>query len=233
MIGVTEIAPGIHRVSLCNEEDLVKAGITFADASFNLFALSGGAIVGTLYKKSFARVRPKVAELVSELRYVVVPHHESDSTGALDEWLKTAPSAEVLCSEMCAMLNLRDVSPKTPRVVGDGEVVEVGPHRLRFIMTPHINQWDSMMIFEENSRTLFPNDLFSHPGTTVTTRDNPCEAALGAARGLGYQPNDRKSLDAALDKLEPLPVEIVANMHGPTVYGHFKELVRTFRDNSF
>jgi flavorubredoxin len=97
-------------------------------------------------------------------------------------------------------------------------------------MTPQVNQWDSMMVYEEKTRTLFPNDLFSHPGTAVSTKDDPSEAALGAAKHLGYQPNDRTSLLRALDKIAPLKVDVVANMHGPAVYGHFDALVKTFRN---
>jgi flavorubredoxin len=88
-----------------------------------------------------------------------------------------------------------------------------------------------MMMYEEVTRTLFPNDLFSHPGIEVTTRTDSSDAALGAARHLGYQPNDRTSLLRALDKIAPLPVEAVANMHGATAYGHFPELVKAFRDH--
>jgi flavorubredoxin len=235
MIDVTEIAAGIHRVSLINEQDMVQAGILWPDVSYNMFVFSGAtsAILETMYRRSFARLRGRIGELVdvSRLGYVVVPHHEGDSSGALNEWLGAAPKATVLCSELCAALNLRDYGDREPRVVQDGEVVDLGAHRLRFILTPHINQWDSLMVYEENTRTLFPNDLFSHPGVGVTTRDDPSEAALGAARHLGYQPNDRASLLRALDKIAALPVDIIANMHGPTVYGHFDRLVATFRDH--
>jgi flavorubredoxin len=235
MIDITEIAPGIHRVSLFDEPDLVQAGITWPEASYNLFVVAGAksAIVGTLFRRSFARIRGRVAELIdlSQLGHIVVPHHEGDSTGALNDWLAAAPAARTSCSEMCAALNLRDFADRPPNVVVDGEVLDLGTHRLRFLLTPHINQWDSLMVYEEKTGTLFPNDLFSHPGVALTTRDDPSQNALGAARGLGYQPNDRKSLLQALDKIAPLPVQLIANMHGPTVYGHFAQLVATFRDN--
>jgi flavorubredoxin len=231
MIDVTEIAAGIHRVSLFNEDDLVQAGVIWPDVSFNLFVVGGKSILGTLYRRSFARVRRRVAEIadLAQLRCVIVPHHEGDSSGAVNDWLAAAPGAELLCSEMCAALSLRDFAERAPRVVADGELVDLGAHRLRFLMTPQVNQWDSLMVYEEATRTLFPNDLFSHPGTLVSTRDDPSAAALGAARHLGYQPNDRSSLGRALDKIAPLRVDVVANMHGPAVYGHFDRLVETFR----
>jgi flavorubredoxin len=235
MIDVTEVATGIYRVSMFNEDDLVKGGIFWPDVSFNMFVFKGAkpAILETMYRKTFARIRQRVGEIVDigQLAHVIVPHHEGDSSGALNEWLAVAPKATVLCSEVCATNNLRDLSDREPRVVKDDEVVDLGSHRLRFLMTPQVNQWDSMMVYEEKTHTLFPNDLFSHPGIAVTTKADPCEAALGAARHLGYQPNDRVSLLRALDKIAPLQVDQVANMHGPTVYGHFAELVKTFRTN--
>lgn len=235
MIDVTQIAAGIYRVSLFNEDDLVKSGMTWPDVSYNIFVFKGDkpAILGTLFRKSFARVRGRVTEIVdlARLAHIVVPHHEGDSSGAVNEWLAVAPRATVLCSEMCAALNLRDFADREPRVLGDGEVVDLGAHRLRFLMTPQVNQWDSLMAYEETTRTVFPNDLFSHPGTAITSRDDPSQAALGAARHLGYQPNDRATLMRALDKIAALKVDAVANMHGPTVFGHFEKLVATFRAN--
>ena len=60
----------------------------------------------------------------------------------------------------------------------DGTVIELGKHRLRFIETPHVHHWDSMMVFEETTRSLFPADLFIQPGEQppVVTEDlgRPC-----------------------------------------------------------
>jgi flavorubredoxin len=233
MIDVTEIAAGIHRVALADEPDLVAAGITAPNVSNNLFVIGGAAIVQTLFRKSFARVRARAGELVdvARLAYVIVPHHEADSSGAVNDWLAAAPAAELVCSELCAQLNLRDVADRSPRVVGDGELLDLGSHRLRFLVTPQVNQWDSMMVYEEVTRTLFPNDLFSRTGTEPITRDDISAPALAAARELGYQPNDRASLERALDKIAALPVEVVAPMHGATSYGHVRELLAAFREH--
>lgn len=235
MLDVTEIAKGILRVSFWDEEDLVKAGIIWPGVTFNMFVVKGSktAIIHTMYRRSFERIRQRIADEldVKNLGYIVVPHHEGDSSGAVNEWARVAPRAEILCSELCAALSLRDFSDRTPRVVKEDDVVDLGAHRLRFLMTPQVNQWDSMMIYEETTRTLFPNDLFSHMGVAATTYDDPTRAALAAARELGYQPNDRQSLLRALEKIAPLKVDVVANMHGPTVFGHFGALVKGFREN--
>jgi flavorubredoxin len=235
MLDTTEIADGIFRISMWDEKDLIEAGIFWPGVSYNLFVVRDqkSAIVQTMYRKTFARLRERVAQVVdpAELSYIVVPHHEGDSSGAVNEWAGVAAKATILCSELCASLNLRDFSDRAPRVVSDGEVVDLGARRLRFLMTPQVNQWDSLMIYEETTRTLFPNDLFSQPGIATTTRDDPTRSALESARELGYQPNDRTSLLRALDKIAPLQVDVIANMHGPAVYGHFGALVRAFREN--
>jgi flavorubredoxin len=46
----------------------------------------------------------------------------------------------------------------------DGEVIDLGPHKLRFLETPHVHHWDSMMLFDETTNSVFPSDLFIQPG---------------------------------------------------------------------
>ena len=234
MIDTTEIAPGIHRVSLWDEKDL--AGIIFPGASYNLFLIAAEqpVIIQTMFRRTFPRLRAKVSEILdpASLRYIVVPHHEGDSSGAINEWLAAAPRAVPVCSELCAVLSLRDFADKEPMVVSDGQVVDLGSHRLRFLMTPQVNQWDSLMVYEETTHTLFPNDLFSTPGVEIVTDRDMSQETLQAARELGYQPDDRVGLTRALDKIEALQLKVIATMHGPALTEHFEKLLRWFRDNS-
>ena len=43
-------------------------------------------------------------------------------------------------------------------------MIDLGEHKLRFMETPHVHHWDSMMAFEETTSSLFPADLFIQPG---------------------------------------------------------------------
>jgi flavorubredoxin len=234
MINRTEIARGIHRISFWDEPEW--AAISFPGASYNLYLIAAQkpAIVQTLFRRTFARISAAVAEVVepAALQYIIVPHHEGDSSGAVNDWLRAAPRATALCSKLCAVLSLADLAEREPRIVADSEVLDLGSHRLRFLETPQVNQWDSLMIYEETTKTLFPNDLFSTMGTEIATDRAIGEDALMVARHLGYQPDDRASLDRALDRIAALPIDAIAPMHGPTLRGHFAELFRAFRDNS-
>lgn len=234
MIESTEIAARIYRISIWDDPCL--AGMSFPGTSYNMFLIAADkpAIINTMFRRSFDPLRAKVAEVVdpARLRYIVVPHHEGDSSGAINEWLTAAPDAVAVCSELCALLSLRDFASKEPRVVGDGEVIDLGGHRLRFLMTPQVNQWDSLMVYEETTGTLFSNDLFSMDGTeTITDRTFGFEF-IKATAAVGYQPDDRARLTEALDKIERLRLSAIAVMHGPVITGHFKELLRAFREHS-
>src|SRR5438876_6467399 len=103
MIDTHEIATGIHRIALYDEPDM--ADMSPPGVTTNLFVVSATqpAIIQTLPRRTFRRVRDAVAEIVdpAALRYIAVPHHEADSSGALNEWLHAAPDATVLCSPMC------------------------------------------------------------------------------------------------------------------------------------
>ena len=41
---------------------------------------------------------------------------------------------------------------------------KTGKMEFKFIMTPHVHHWDSMMIFDENPKSLYTSDLFIQPG---------------------------------------------------------------------
>ncbi len=234
MIRPTAIADRIYRISIWDDPCL--AGMSFPGTSYNMFLIAANepAIINTMFRRSFGPLRAKVAEVIdpARLHYIVVPHHEGDSSGAVNEWLATAANAVAVCSELCALLSLRDFASKEPRVVNDGEVIDLGSHRLRFLMTPQVNQWDSLMVYEETTGTLFSNDLFSMTGTENATDRTFGAEFVRASAEVGYQPDDRTRLIEALDKIERLRLSAIAVMHGPVITGHFKELLRAFREHS-
>ncbi len=43
-------------------------------------------------------------------------------------------------------------------------MIDLGKHKLRFLETPHVHHWDSMMLFDETTKSVFPSDLFIQPG---------------------------------------------------------------------
>jgi flavorubredoxin len=83
----------------------------------------------------------------SRLEYVILLHFESDECGGMDRLLEAAPNSALACSAASVQLNLSGWNYRG-RVEGhqDGEVIDLGEHKLRFLETPHVHHWDSMML---------------------------------------------------------------------------------------
>jgi flavorubredoxin len=57
-----------------------------------------------------AEIREAVSKLInlSELRHISFSHFESDECGSLNDWLAAAPNADVICSQVGALVNMND-----------------------------------------------------------------------------------------------------------------------------
>jgi hypothetical protein len=57
------------------------------------------------------------------------------------------------------------MADRAPRSLANGEVVDIGSKRIRYIDTPHVpHGWDAGVIYEETTSTLFCGGLFAHLG---------------------------------------------------------------------
>jgi flavorubredoxin len=74
--------------------------------------------------------------------------------------------AELVCSDVSSKLNLIGWYniPAHHISFWDNEFLNTGKRQFRFIMTWHVHHWDSMMIFEETTKSLFSSDLFIQLG---------------------------------------------------------------------
>jgi flavorubredoxin len=80
-------------------------------------------------------------------------------------FLAGAPGAEVVHGELACMLSVADLADRPPRAMADGEVLDLGTHRLRFVPTAHVpHNWESGLWFDETTATLLAGDLFTQTG---------------------------------------------------------------------
>src|SRR5260370_41559776 len=91
--------------------------------------------------------RLKEVRDLPRLDYVLLLHFESDEYGGMS--FLESPKASLVCSETPSNVNLKGWFnlPKPHIPVGEGERILLGRKRLRFLMTPHVHHWDSMMSF--------------------------------------------------------------------------------------
>jgi flavorubredoxin len=162
----------------------------------------------------------------SRLRWIGFSHFESDECGALNEWLQAAPHAEAVCSFVGTMVMVNDFADKPARALNEGEILEIGRHRLRFLSTPHVPHcWDAGLFFDETDRTLLCSDLFFHPGDPepLTESDIVGRARAAIIEGRsGPLANDMPYTpytNSTLVRLADLEPRTLALMHGTSFRG--------------
>jgi hypothetical protein len=65
------------------------------------------------------------------------------------------------------------MADRAPRVLSDGEIIDIGSKRFRYIDTPHVpHGWDAGVMFEETTKTLLCGDLFTHVGNGPAIIEN-------------------------------------------------------------
>lgn len=158
---VDELAQGVFRLGTVRAAEY--------PISFNQFLIADErpALIHTGIYASYERVKEAVAQIMdtSRLAYVILLHCEGDENGGMDPILAQARQAQLVGSDLSIALNARGFGvTHAVRGFRDGEVLELGQHKLRFLETPHVHHWDSMMVFDETTRSLFPSDLFIQPG---------------------------------------------------------------------
>jgi flavorubredoxin len=232
MARIDEITDGIYRISTTVDVD----GRAF---QFNQFLVDDErpALIHTGMYGMYEAVRDAVEEVVDpgKLGYVILLHFESDECGGMDRFLEGAPRSTLACSELSNALNLSGWN-FGGRVEGhvDGDVIDLGRHKLRFLETPHVHHWDSMMLFDETTRSLFPSDLFIQAGDQPpVVTENLGSEMCGLYREVGIFAHE-EPVRRVVDRVEALDPDWVHGMHGGSLTREaFPHYVRALREEPF
>src|ERR671915_2266864 len=177
-VQISEISDGIYRIAGFNN----TFGITY-----NQFLVDDRQpmLIHTGPMGMYKKIEEKIKEVIplQKLAYVAFLHFESDEWGGM-AFLESA-DAELVCSDLSSKLNLTGWYniPTDHISFWDNEILKTGKKQFRFIMTPHVHHWDSMMVFEETTGSLFSSDLYIQWGDQPPiVREN-----LGREMCLGYR----------------------------------------------
>jgi flavorubredoxin len=213
---IDHIAGGVYRISTMTE----TYGITF-----NQFLIDDErpTLVHTGDHFMVDNIRGAIREVLdpATLANLVLLHWEGDENGGMDPLMSDAPGAELVGSALSIQLNAASFGVDTGRVRSfmDGEKLELGQHTLRFLETPHVHHWDSMMLFEESTGSLFPSDLYLQPGDQPpVTSENLSDAMIEVYRGIGIFAHENP-VRAVVDRIEALAPAWIHAMHGASLTG--------------
>ena len=208
-VDISEINDGIYRIS---------GLIPRYQITFNQFLIDdeNPTLIHTGPIGMYEKIADKVKEVIplEKLTNVAFLHFESDEWGGM-AFLESA-DAKLVCSDLSSKLNLVGWYniPVDHISFWDNEILKTGKRVLRFIMTPHVHHWDSMMIFEETTKSLFPSDLFIQPGKNkpiISSDLSDDMIHLYRTVGIFGSEEPVRQTTRRLVKLEP---KIIFPMHG-------------------
>jgi flavorubredoxin len=223
---VDEVVDGIYRISTW----WAQYGITM-----NQFLIDDErpALIHTGTHQMYENVHRAVSQVMdpAKLAYVVVPHFEADECGGMGRFVEGAPNATLLCSATGHAINFSawDYAGPFKGMINDDRV-ELGKHTLRFWETPHVHHWDSMMVVEETTGSLFPADLYIQPGEQPpTTSENLGKDMCALFRGAGIFAAAKPVLDV-VERTEKAQLNWIHPMHGASLpksaHGHYLNALR-------
>jgi flavorubredoxin len=215
---VDEIAHQIYRLSTFIA-DAPPHGFTFnqylIDADEPLLFHCGGRGLFALISEAVAKIMP-----LNKLRWISFGHVESDECGSMNQWLAAAPLAQVVHGGIACMVSLNDLADRPPRPVANGEVIDLGGKRVRYIDTPHVpHAWESGLIFEETTNTLFTGDLFTQLGDGPAIGGQSIVAAAIAAEEMFHATALTPATASTIRSLKALNPAHLAVMHGSCFTG--------------
>lgn len=228
---IDQVADHIYRLSTFVPDVAPPAGFTF-----NQFLVLGEEplLFHTGLRRMFPLVRDAVSRLIppERLRWIAFGHYEADECGSLNEWLAVAPQAEAAHGQTGCLVSLNDVADRTPRMLADGEVIDLGGGpRVRYRDTPHVpHGWDAGVLYEEASGTLLCGDLFTQlgDGPALTTADIVGPAI--AAEDLFAYSSLSPGMGPTIRRLTELSPRTLALMHGPSFTGNGAAALRSLAD---
>jgi flavorubredoxin len=227
---IDEVADGIYRIATWQE----PYGITFNQF---LIADERPALIHTGMHDLHGAIRKAVSDVLdpSTLAYVILLHWEGDENGGMDPFMKEARDSELVGSMLSIRLNAVGFGlAERARGFRDGETLELGKHKLRFLETPHVHHWDSMMVIDETTGSLFPSDLFIQPGDQppVVTEDLSV-SMIDLYRAAGIFAHELP-IRQVVDRVEKMNLAWIHPMHGGSFERNaFGNYVTALRENEF
>jgi len=187
-------------------------------------------IVETAKEKFKGEFLEKVKSVVdpSKIDYIIHNHTEPDHSGSLKHLLAIAPNATVVGSGQ-AIKYLTDIVGHAFKflIVKDGDTLDLGNKKLRFIGAPNLHWPDSIYTYLEEDKLLFTCDSFGAHYCEEKMFDDEVgnyDDAFKYYFDVILKPFSRFMLKA-IEKIRPLEINAICTGHGPILRSNWKKYV--------
>lgn len=171
-----------------------------------------------------------------QLDYVIINHMEPDHSGSLNLLKTKYPNIEIVGNKRTAdMIEGFYGITEGIKVIGDGEELSLGKHKLQFYLTPMVHWPETMMTYDKTDKIIFSGDAFGTFGTLdggITDRQLHPERYYDEM--VRYYSNVvgkfGSPVQKALEKLKHLPINYICSTHGPTwtIPEHIEKVVSIY-----
>jgi hypothetical protein len=134
-----------------------------------------------------------------------------------------------VCSDIAAMVSVRDIVYVEPVGMTDGQVLDLGRHKLMWQSTPHVPQgWDCGFLFDTTTDTLFCGELFTQGGLgeRPIVEDDILASSEAFRRPMDYYSHSPET-GRVIDKLASLAPRQLACMPGSARQGDGAAMLRS------
>ncbi len=189
-----------------------------------LIADNKSALIDTLEFGSKDDYLDNISEILNgkNLDYLIVNHMEPDHSSMIGILLKFYPAIKIVGnSKTFKMLeSYYKLKPESFLEVSDGDILDLGHHQLKFVMTPWVHWPETMMTYDISDKILFSCDAFGTFGTLdgaifddeINFNFYEDEARRYFSNIVGKYSN---MVQKALSRLSGVEVKILCPSHGP------------------
>ena len=164
-----------------------------------------------------------------EVDYLVISHLELDHAYNIGILANKYPNMKIVANQITFNMlpNFFKIDNLSERkvVVMEGDVLDLGKHKLQFIMAPMVHWPEVMMEYEQTEKILFSADAFGKFGTTDADEDWDCEARryyFGIVGKYGAQ------VQNVLKKASTLDIKTICPLHGPVLTENLSHYIEKY-----
>lgn len=149
--------------------------------------------------------------------YLVISHMEPDHAYNVEMLAKKYPDMKIIGNQFTFNIlnNFFNMDFSQRKIiVTEGEILNIGKHKLQFFMAPMVHWPEVMMTYEQTEKILFSADAFGRFGILNSNESWDEEARryyFGIVGKYGIQ------VQAVLKKLANLQVQTICPLHGPVL----------------
>lgn len=161
--------------------------------------------------------------------YLVISHLEPDHAYNIDSVIKKYPNIKLVGNNktfafLPQFFNIPDLAERKIEVK-EGDILNLGKHKLHFIMAPMVHWPEVMMEYEEYEKILFSADGFGKFGTLDTNEDWDCEARRYYFNIVGKYGMQVQSI---LKKASTLDIKTICPLHGPILKENLEHYIEKY-----